>query len=181
MLNLALMTLSTSSLERRIGMLRETPKASPWRLGSAFLGLALLVMIACSSTVPDTPIAAIVDEAVRPDSSVILDPAISYERLGQVLRNSLNGKVRNGEHYWLLFNHDWTVRQVDIGPEGRIEVPTELAREFNKKIPGPIYSLNASIDNKYPEMRSVRTPGAKAGGAVYRFGGDTVSVYWGRL
>jgi hypothetical protein len=194
MLNLALIGLSASSLERRIGEMQRS-SSLPRGIGAlAILASGSLVLLACAAHPPgerpravppssgaEAPLAPSRHAQVDPTEGHLQDAATRY--YGDLAPNTTGDR----RLLWFVFHHDWTVQRHDIGVGDVVEVEdADVARVYGdrKPVPRP-WSVNASLAKKFPDLEGLGTKEGQAnisdlGGGIAVIAHDTVSVFWAR-
>ncbi len=127
MLNLALMMLTASSIERRITVMQR-PRSLPASLGMmSVLATAALLALACSSTRP---------HAVEPKRDAVDETEAQLQKAASKYYGDV-ASPGDRKLIWFVFDHDWTVRKHDIGAEDAVEADQG----------GPPWSVNIRSDS----------------------------------
>lgn len=184
MLTLGL-TPSPTSLERRIKVMQEPPRATANTIALASWGALGLVLVACSANPPTRAPLPRLGIGSGPDGR-IEERDIQLQKAATRFYGDLAaGEAKKQQLLWFVFRHDWTVERHAIGANDAVTVEdsdvTYAGSDHGKKW----WSVNASLGKKFPDLQGIGTRETQAnvesfGGGRVAIAGDTVMVFWAR-
>lgn len=187
MLNLALLTLSASSLERRIAVMQRV------RLLSGSAGIAsgsvavILVALACATPAPGAGrMAGPEPGPIRGELRSAADVAVSADTMVQraalqTYGNRMPTAAGSPARLWFTFNRDWSVRQHGEGPEGLVEAEGWREDPSWANAKGPVYTVRESVEKRFGIVIDDSRVVSHYGGSRAVLGGDTAWVFYARF
>jgi hypothetical protein len=188
MLNLALMTLSASSLERRIGVMQGRQSLPAAAGVAAGFAAGVLLTAACSTTTPGSvgTEAAPQSPAARGELPSARDAQVSPDTMVQraatrTYGDQLPATAGRPARLWFTFNPDWSVREHGEGPEGLVEAEGWRSDPHWAKSKGPVYTVRESVEKRFGITINDSRVVSHYGGSRAVLGGDTAWVFYARF